>query len=413
MRRARPSRWPAVLLAAGTVVAACGGGSEAPQVGVSAGTTQTPVPLTSSVGDLRDQLTETAVELQDVPVSSGGWSELPEAPIPARAGAAVAVVGSEVVVFGGADAVCPPGADCDILTPRLTSAAALDLETLQWRVLADAPVAVDRAQPVVLDGLVYALSNCLDGPLCPGGPVLLRYDVAGDDWTVLPAPPRDYYGLATVGDRLIAYRGSDEGGPGSDYRFDEVANQWLALPDDPLPAVFDRFVVDHDGELLLFGSLIGGESKLVASFDFSTSTWTARTPGPRGYQAWGVGDVVYLNAHFGPEGGGIYVPDTDEWMPFPAGPADETWRGDAAGVISARESVFSYSSGWVLDVVGDSPSWTYVEDRPLPEGLIRGEGASVVAVPLEGATAGVLVFGGFDFTSDLQTLAAPTWLWTY
>ena len=401
-----------MVLAGCLLAASCGGEPQEVEAGPGAASTPTTVALTSTVGDLQDQRTPTVNDLADKPASYGVWNKLPDAPIPGRAGAVLANVGSEVIVFGGDSAVCPAGADCDILTPPHTSGAAFDLDAGTWRSIADAPVSMAWVGSVVVGSQVYALSNCSDGPRCPDGPAMLRYDVPTDAWDVLAAPPRGFYTLTAVGNRVVAYRGSDDAGDGADYRFDEVANQWLPIPDDPMPAMFDRFVVDLGGQLFLFGSVIGGDAKAVASFDFETSTWTERATGPRGFQAWRVGTVVYLNAHFSPEGGGIYDPASDEWSSLPPGPSDPSWRGDAAGVLAGEDSVFSYASGWILEVVGDEPRWRYIGDRPDTLALRRGEGAVVTAVSTSSGADGMFVFGGFDFGDDGEQVPASGWTWT-
>ena len=54
---------------------------------------------------------------QDMPIDlaeRGGWVRLPEPPLSGRDGASIVGVGDDVIVFGGTDFLCPPGADCGV-----------------------------------------------------------------------------------------------------------------------------------------------------------------------------------------------------------------------------------------------------------------------------------------------------------
>src|SRR5688572_4346126 len=193
--------------------------------------------------------------------SSAEWEQLPEPPISGRVDALVASVGDSIVVAGGWNWLCPPGADCSQPeTPPYADGAAYDLNAGRWRRIADAPVGLRALVSAVHERDIYALSQCEQHSTCPAGQTLLRYRSDDDAWEQLPAPPEPGLsgrGLVSVADGLVAFTLSDEVGTSPDYRFVVTEQRWVELPDDPLPPVYDRFVVEYAGRLLAFGTPLG------------------------------------------------------------------------------------------------------------------------------------------------------------
>lgn len=353
--------------------------------------------------------------------AAGAWVRLPDPPLRPRTDASVAWTGREVIVVGGWDFLCPPGADCAPSVPptRFDDGAAYDPATRTWRSIADAPTPLLRADTAVVDGDLFVLVDCSPdanaaGALpgrCPGlepGAVLLRYDPGGDRWATLPGPPstrsRD---LTAVGSSLVVHATTDERGESPDLRFDVAEGTWSELPEDPLPAAFDRSVVPwaDGGELLLFGAPLGTEPPderpvLGARLDLSSLEWTALPPAPsRGFRAWGVDDRVVLEPHFGGSGG-ILDPATGTWSATPAAPGSFDPNG-VAGAIGDHGAVYGGANGWVLDV--SAHGW--LEVPPVDDRTHQSE-PGVVAVGRD-----LFVYGGERWTTQDGELLGDAWLW--
>lgn len=341
--------------------------------------------------------------------ASDGWVQAPEPPIAARTWAVVADLDGTIIVVGGWDFLCPPGADCaidaDSIT-RFSDGAAFDPQTGEWTAISDAPIEFVSSRWTTSGPELYAPAGCIGGPNCDDGPVILRYRSADDAWDTLPAPnglPAP--NLATLADgTVVAFAGSDEQGESADYIL--VGDRWEPLPDDPLPPVYDRFVLGDERRVFVFGSPIDGDDgfKLGAVFDRDAETWSevATAPGT-GYQVWpGGDDGFYLNPHFGPSvEGGVYDPSLDTWIGFPEPPQSRSWRNDMAGVVRSRDATYEYSSGWVRDTTSDQ--WIEIPDRP----RASSEGQS-----LTNSARSLVVYGGQDWTGDDGQLLNEMWIWT-
>jgi hypothetical protein len=332
-----------------------------------------------------------------------GWSKLTPPPISGRVDSLIAAVGDRIIVAGGWSWLCPPGADCVLPTaPPFADGAAYDLKSRQWTPIADAPVGFHSAPGLVVGDDIYALSQCDPAPSCPAGHALLRYRSKEDAWKLSAAPDAEgYFRLIRVGEGVVAYSPSDEGGSRPDYHFLPDEDRWLALPDDPLPPVYDRFVVEYDERLLVFGTPLASpaKTKLAAAYDLETGEWRELAEsGTQGYQVWRAGSLLYLNPHFGSGGGGIYDPSRDVWRPLPDPPYH-----DMAGLIGAEAAIYEYASGWVLDARTDT--WLSVEPRP-DSSEVYGE---VVGA---GPDRTLLVFGGQTWSSGEGQLLNDTWSWT-
>lgn len=331
-----------------------------------------------------------------------GWHQLPDPPLSPRSGAAAAWTGREVVLVGGDEFLCPPGADClGPVDPPFADGAAYDPATGTWRSIAPAPVGVRHAAVAALDGDVY---------LATAGE-LLRYRVDRDSWDVLgwmPGPwVRSGFGIVVDGGTLVFADATPTSDARSGWRYDPATATWSELPPAPLPAAADRWATSLDDRLVLAGvdRSSGGPRIVVAALDPGTGTWH-RFPDRHGsgYQAWGHDGTVVVNPHFGPEaGGGILDPATGTWSPLPPAPAG--FRGDLAGVLGRADASFEYAEGWVLDV--SDRRWIEVPAVPAFEGSWP---ATRTAVGRD-----LFVYGGEHWSGrfgEEGRLLGEAWWWT-
>lgn len=355
-----------------------------------------------------------------------GWTRLPDPPLSPRVGASAAWTGDEVMVIGGWDFLCPPGASCVGPTKApFTDGAAFDPSTQTWRPVADAPAAFQGERPAVFDGSVFFLVECdvsfigtEEEPAddrCPStqeASVFLRYDPEPDMWTQLPGPPGGYpYAIESVGNAIIAFAGTEEQGAQQAWRFDVESNLWTEIPDDPMPRMYDRSVVavDEGRSALLFGadaesgptSDPGQEVNLAAKLDLATMTWTQLPSSPsRGYRAWGVDDAVFLEPHFGGHGG-LFDPASDTWSPLTTTAAGSFDANQVAGTLGQDDAVYVDASGWVFDL--PRSEWLMIE--PMDDRSIFPN-TSVTAVGRD-----LFTFGGERWTSSDGELLGDAWMW--
>ncbi len=363
------------------------------------------------------------------PVREARWEQLPDPPLSGRLASMVASIGDRIYVAGGWDFLCPPGASCVAPTdPPFRDGALFSLETGEWSAIADAPLGVMPMATAVFGEDIYVANACVVESDCPDGESMLRYRSADDAWEVLPGVedggiPGDKL-LATDGG-VVAYWSTEERGERTDHRFLPGEERWAPLPDDPLPALYDRFMVEHEGRLYLFGSPVArGEerTKLAAVYDPGTDAWQELSDaGTQGYQVWRIGARMYLNPHFGRNAGpgGVYEPGSDTWEHLPEPPDVDSWRNDMAGILGHDEAFYEYANGWVLDTRDDT--WLEIEPHPDVAVDIRDDGIpappnqttgiyqQVVAV---GPDRTLILFGGERWIGGEGELFTNTWQWT-
>jgi hypothetical protein len=332
-----------------------------------------------------------------------GWNRLPDPPLSPRNGAVAAWTGNEVVVFGGWENLCPPGADCATVPTPFDDGAAYNPATRTWRPIAQVPAPIASRTAVALNGDVYVL-GCL--PASCNSDALLRYRPGADTWDTLSLlPSNGAYALLAAEHDVIAYRGSDEAAELPDYRFDTAAQGWEALPDDPFPAMYDRQLLWNGDELLLFGKRSDANAPpppIEVARLRGDNTWEALPQAPgSAFQAWALDGEVIVNPHFGAPGGGIFDPPTNAWSPLPDPPA--SFGGDMAGALGRDRAVYEYAAGWVLDV----PTRRWIE---IPD-LDAREDASGVAKTAVGRD--LFIFGGdrWDDDNTNGTLLNDAWMW--
>ncbi len=339
--------------------------------------------------------------------SSTGWQQLPDPPLSARSAAVLADLDGRILVTGGWELLCPPGADCviDDVT-RFVDGAVFDPDENNWAPIAHAPVPLVGGATTSSGTDLYVAVACVGLAGCVDETAVLRYRSTADEWNVLPAPdllPSPM--LTTLSDgTVIAFGGSDEQGESPDYRLVDDS-RWESLPDDPLPAVHDRFVLGDGQQIFVFGSPIDGDrpTKLGAVLDVGNGTWTELSASnAAGYQVWAGDDGFYLNPHFGPSvEGGVYDPSTDTWAEFPEPPTTDSWRNDMAGILLGRDATYEYTSGWVRDSTTDR----WIEIPPRPGAATEGESITNVGRRL-------VVHGGQVWTGEQGRLLTEVWTWT-
>ena len=347
-----------------------------------------------------------------------GWQQVIGGPLSPREQALGLWTGTEVLLLGGSNSPpCPPNASCAVDPTPVTDAAALDPAANRWRALAPPPVPLLGAQGVTIGPTAYVLADTTRREV-------LVYRVDKDSWTRLPAPfdRRSGYELVDAGDRLVAYRNTDEFGSGPDYVLDPATTRWNALPDDPLGAAFSRTLEWSGRELLLFDHELvpnpnGVKPSLtrVAALNLGTGTWRRlpdapmlstgpwlRTGGGLVNPAPGGADGGQVN-NWGRTypNGGLLDPGTGRWSPLPDPPGGEEL---GAGVRTATTALYPTVAEAVLDT--ESGAWAKVPDIPGGD----ASGRTVVAAGVR-----MVVFGGAQWKgsrAEEGKLLDTTWIWT-
>jgi hypothetical protein len=356
--------------------------------------------------------------------ASDAWRRLPDAPLSPRDHAVVVGVGDRMLVVGGWEFLCPPNADCSMPEgPLLDDGAVYDAASDAWTPIASPPFGLRRAEyaTAAVDDSAYLLTGCADGPGCDAQPRLLSYDFRDDRWTdhgAVPGP-KHYRHLTALGRHLVVYSGSDEQGEVADVVFDPMRSRWTELPDDPLPRVFDRFMVPVGDQLVVAGSssaaLDSGEdaSKLAARLALDTGKWTALPDAPgQGYQLLPSDRGPLLNGHFIGSPGWLLDPDTWTWSELPGQSVKQT---DLSGVLNRDQAVYDVpnSVGQMASTmrlsVYDSIAGQFVAIPPLPA---RDDVYDDSSAALGGD---LFVYGGQRWTGGLNgegELMGDAWLWS-
>ena len=325
----------------------------------------------------------------------------------------MAWTGSEVIVAGGWDVLCPPNAKCPPPDQAFSDGAAFNPATGQWRSTTPAPVGFADAGPSTVAMVGTDMFVLTDRPT-PGERVLLRYAVDEDRWEQVAGLPTDAGRLVVaatvIGDRpvdplLVVYHDSDEFEPGPDYVGRASGTTWFALPDDGLPPSFDRRIVAIGYELYLFAKPVpgpgdpGSSEVVVRRYGFGGAEWEAVSSiGRTGYQAWRVAGEIILNPHDADATGGVYIRGNDTWRDLPNDPAHPR-PDDLAGVYGFNEAVFEYASGWVLDQLRQ----TWVEIPPVDDRASTSVGA---------VGRNLFIFGGDRWPTDAPgVLLGDAWFW--
>jgi hypothetical protein len=363
---------------------------------------------------------------------SAAWQEVPAGPLSPREGALGLWTGREVLLIGGSDArPCPPNAECVVPdVPPLADGAAFDPRTREWHRIAEASLPFEWAQGLVVGTTAYLwVPGSPDRPDAAAG--FLAYHIEKDRWEELPLPPGDLgwlQGIVQAGDRIVAYRGSDEQGEQPDFVFDPATSFWSELPPDPLSPSFDRSMAWSGRELLLFEHELvpnpGADEPALtraAALDPESGSWR-RLPdsGILATGPWVMVDGRLVNptlggADGGDDGwgrtypyGGILDPASGEWSALPNRPGgEEDWGSgvltEPGGVLTDSGGHYLSYRGWILDTSDNA----WIEITPLDTGeLVTGR--TVVA-----AGTNLLVFGGARWKANNRdyTLLNEAWIW--
>lgn len=400
-----------------------------------------------------------------------GWEQLPPSPLSPRGGAVLTELddGRLLVVGGdtspgchdtlvvpqdqsgdtsssgassGAAVVSASTAALDCAGPeketRLRDGAILDSASGSWRPMAEAPAPLsDPTRPVVIGDVVYvwAWPSFVQG--APQHGVWMSYDVKADSWRRLADPPlgeHPYIGVVPAGDRLIAYRTSEEFGEKGDLIYDPATDSWSDLPTDPLSLSFDRFMVPTDDEVVLLARELvpnpGSERPSLvraAAWDPETHEWR-RLPDSEvigGYDSWSWTAKRVVNperdsfdggesGNYGKyySAGGMLDPATGEWSELPEPPqgqadckSDNSGLGETPRERGAGPEAVVLN-GWALHVAEER--W---------ERVPCNEKRADFAYASTWAFDGVVTFGGYDavaepgqFPTDYK-FKNDTWLW--
>jgi len=154
--------------------------------------------------------------------TTGGWRELPAAPVPPRVDHSATWTGEEMVVWGGENSAALYGEEL--------GGAAYDPETDAWRTLPLAPTGGREGHAAVWSGSEVLVWG---GDLVEG----LAYDPSADGWRVLPAAPvRSPVDAVAVwtGEAMLAWGGRVDADATDAALYDPATDTWRELPNSSL-----------------------------------------------------------------------------------------------------------------------------------------------------------------------------------
>jgi hypothetical protein len=211
--------------------------------------------------------------------ATNAWSELPDDPLPRPFDRTIAWSGRELVLFAR-EIVPQPGA----AEPSLVIAAALDLDTGEWRRLPDSEILGQGACWFEHDGrlILPALGSADGGEVgnwgrpCPYGGIL---DPRSGEWFDLPGPPRDLdrgSGEDFAGGILAGDEADYFGARG--WILDAPAGEWIEIPalDNEDALITGRTVAASGWRMLVFGGVPWGGQGLRGEFLNEAWIWSAR-----------------------------------------------------------------------------------------------------------------------------------------
>lgn len=237
------------------------------------------------------------------PVTVPTWVRVADSPLSPRFEArGVWVDGQYLLVSGHNDPCGPVESDCSPDPVWLSDGAMYDPDTDAWTLIALAPLVGSLGEPVVLGDSVYFLTDpaeILDVQAI-GDRTLLRYQVDTDTWTSHPLPQPGGGRLVATDSAVIVAAGSDLDGEVDDLAFHPDTGTWTTLPDDPLGASHDRWMVWAGDRLVLSTTRLEAdpnppsEPLQIATLDTSLTNWTTLvTSRPvYGWEPLAVGDRV-------------------------------------------------------------------------------------------------------------------------
>ena len=373
---------------------------------------------------------------QDMPIDlaeRGGWVRLPDPPLSGRNSASIVGVGDDVIVFGGTDFLCPPGADCGVGdSVAFGDGAALNRLSNEWRPIADLPVPTILADTAVLGGEVFALTRGF-------GPVnreLIAYDVSDDAWLQIGLPHETavswQFSIVATDDAIVLYVTTDENGTGPDWVYDPTDQSWSELPDDPLGPAFDRLMVWNDAALFLFDNALvefpGGADgpSYTRAAQYQNGAWTALPtadaigPGPALVDRHRLIAPVLGCADGGETNnygrcipyGAVFDTTANEWSDLPNAPGKGRKDISSYGGVSDTHLVAGSTHGPFFDATTDE----WFDIPPLDPGTDPSSSDlnNQTFVTRRAASVGdaIVVVGGSKFGPGGGTLLADAYIWT-
>lgn len=320
------------------------------------------------------------------------WRRLAAPDLNARRGASIVWTGSEMVLWGGADA----GLGFDLSGDEYQSAAAAyDPEIDRWRAIADAPMPPRQdaaavwtgSRVIVVGGDRFEDLDCLGGLRCRAGLQNrldgAAYDPVADAWTAIQPSPEPVSAEATwTGQEVLAFspRGDAVG-----YAYDPELDRWSALSDrtaegGTLDLLFEAaggigFTIEEWG---LTG--VRGEWFVYdRGDDVSRGQGGARPPAATGCapSAAVVGDVIAVLGC----GQAVYDPVTASWYDL-----EPLSRDDAPELHDLTAVTAVVGGDDVLMVLGPSVA---TGPRLSPDFVLyRGDFATYTVPDVEGLTLG-------------------------
>ncbi len=373
---------------------------------------------------------------EDMPIDladRGGWVRLPDPPLSGRNEASIVGVGDDVVVFGGTDFLCPPGADCETGdSVAFADGAAFDRSLKEWRPIADLPVPTVLADTAVLGDQVFALTRDLGAV----NHELIVYDVSDDVWLQIGLPDETAaFGSSSIvatDDAIVLYRRTDEHGTTPDWVFDPADQSWSELPDDPLGPAFNRSMVWNGAALFLFDKALvespGGADgpSYTRAARYEHGAWTALPtadtigPGPAlvdrhrliaprlgcadGGEVNGYGRCIPYGA--------VFDTAANKWGELPNAPGKGRKHISAYGGVSGTDLVAGSTRGQFFDATTDE--WFDLPPLDFETDPSSSDIDNQTFVSRRAASVGdaIVVVGGSKFGPDGSALLADAYIWT-
>ena len=389
----------------------------------------------------------TSASTTTAPPAGEGWEQLPAAPLTPRSRAVLVTLedGRLLVVGGDTAPGChdtlsipqdPPqdrersgasagpavisAATADCAGPeketRLRDGAIIDAAG-KWTEIPEAPAPLSApARGVVVGDIVYfwAVPTYIQGESQPGA--WISYDPQNNSWRRLSDPELGEHPnieIVRAGDRLIAYQTTDESGEKLDRVYDPAADTWSDLPDDPLPASFDRMMVWTGPGVVLLGrdsASLGnpsGPTLRGAVFELRSGTWRLLAETEVSHSnvtwEWALPRLVNASALGTDPALGSALPPAPSLPPN----CDEVRRPSTAEPEDGESNIGDLRLGQWTGRVPPETDWTTTCNPELPD----------FAVSSAWAFDGVVTFGGYDtvaepgqFPTDYR-FRNDTWVW--
>ena len=363
----------------------------------------------------------------------GDWVRLPDPPLSDRTEASIVGVGDDVIVFGGTEYLCPPGADCEAGdSVDFADGAAFSRSSNEWRPIADLPVATALADTAVVGDEVFALTRGRP----PKRRELVAFDVSDDVWKQIGLPEETAghrsWSIVATGDAVVLYATTDENGTAPDWMYDPAAESWSEMPDDPIGGAFDRSMVWNGGALFLFGKALvespGGADgpSYTRAARYRHGAWTALPtadtigPGPTLVDRHRLIAPVLGCADGGDNNnygrcipyGAVFDTTADAWGELPNAPGEGRKDIWSYGGVSGTDLVAGSTHGPFFDAAADE--WFDLPPLDPETDTSSSDTDNWTVVTRRAASVGdaMVVVGGARFTPDGAALLSDAYIWT-